>query len=105
VLVHKKMDAEIRSVGDTSGLTLLLGRAGRCTGANRQSPETAERFRTVETALEPMVAEVQRSGSARGFVAVYSTMALLKLRLGELDHGLQRGLNRAKAFGRHETPQ
>ena len=45
---------------------------------------TAERFRTVETALEPMVAEVQRSGSARGFVAVYSTMALLKLRLGEL---------------------
>ena len=23
------MDAEIRSVGDTSGLTLLLGRAGR----------------------------------------------------------------------------
>jgi DNA-binding CsgD family transcriptional regulator len=44
----------------------------------------AERFRTVETVLEPMVAEVRRSGSARGFVAVYSTLALLKLRLGEL---------------------
>jgi DNA-binding CsgD family transcriptional regulator len=45
---------------------------------------TAERFHTVETALERMVAEVQRSGSARGFVAVYSTLALLKLRLGTL---------------------
>jgi hypothetical protein len=40
---------------------------------------TAERFRTVETALGPMVAEVQRSGSARGFVATYSTLGLLKL--------------------------
>ena len=29
-------------------------------------------------------AEAQRSGSARGFVAVYSTLALLKLRLGAL---------------------
>ena len=45
---------------------------------------TAERFHPVETALELMVAEVQRSGSARGFVAVYSTLALLKLRLGAL---------------------
>jgi DNA-binding CsgD family transcriptional regulator len=45
---------------------------------------TAERFRPVETALELMVAEVQRSGSARGLVAVYSTLALLKLRLGAL---------------------
>jgi DNA-binding NarL/FixJ family response regulator len=45
---------------------------------------TAERFHTVETALEPMVAEVQRSGSARGFVATYSTLGLLKLRLGAL---------------------
>ena len=45
---------------------------------------TAERFHTVETALEPMVAEVQRSGSARGFVAAYSTLGLLKLRLGAL---------------------
>ena len=45
---------------------------------------TAERFHTVETALELMVPEVQRSGSARGFVAVYSSLALLKLRLGAL---------------------
>jgi DNA-binding NarL/FixJ family response regulator len=45
---------------------------------------TAERFHTVETALEPMVVEVQRSGSARGFVATYSTIGLLKLRLGAL---------------------
>ena len=45
---------------------------------------TAERFHTVETALKPMVAEVQRSGSARGLVAVYSTLGLLKLRLGAL---------------------
>jgi hypothetical protein len=45
---------------------------------------TAERFRTVETALEPMIGEVQRSGSARGFVAAYSTLVLLKLRLGAL---------------------
>ena len=31
-----------------------------------------------------MVAEVHRSGSARGLVAVYSTLGLLKLRLGAL---------------------
>jgi hypothetical protein len=45
---------------------------------------TAERFQTVENALEPLIAEVQRSGSARGFVAAYSTLGLLKLRLGAL---------------------
>ena len=45
---------------------------------------TAERFHTVQTALERTVAEVQRSGSARGLVAVYSTLALQKLRLGAL---------------------
>ena len=45
---------------------------------------TAERFDSVEIALGPMVAEVERSGSARGFVAVYSTLGLLKLRLGAL---------------------
>jgi DNA-binding CsgD family transcriptional regulator len=44
----------------------------------------AERFHTVETALEPLIAEVHRSGSARGFVAAYSTLGLLKLRLGAL---------------------
>jgi DNA-binding CsgD family transcriptional regulator len=44
----------------------------------------AERFTTVEAALEPMLAEVNRTGSARGFVAAYSTLGLLKLRLGAL---------------------
>jgi ATP/maltotriose-dependent transcriptional regulator MalT len=45
---------------------------------------TAERFDAVEAALGPMVTEVHRSGSARGFVAVYSTLGLLNLRLGAL---------------------
>ena len=45
---------------------------------------TAERFRAVEIALGPMLDEVRRSGSARGLVAVYSTLGLLKLRLGAL---------------------
>jgi DNA-binding CsgD family transcriptional regulator len=45
---------------------------------------TAERFDSVESALGPMLAEVHGSGSARGFVAVYSTLGLLKLRLGML---------------------
>jgi DNA-binding CsgD family transcriptional regulator len=45
---------------------------------------TAERFDAVEVALGPMVTEVHRSGSARGFVAVYSTLGLLRLRVGDL---------------------
>jgi DNA-binding NarL/FixJ family response regulator len=45
---------------------------------------TAERFHAVQTALACLVAEVQRSGSARGLVAVYSSLALLKLRVGAL---------------------
>jgi DNA-binding CsgD family transcriptional regulator len=45
---------------------------------------TAERFDAVEAALEPMMAEVTRTGSARGLVATYSTLGLLKLRLGAL---------------------
>src|SRR6202007_1872010 len=45
---------------------------------------TAERFTSVETALGPMAAEVHRSGSARGFIATYSALGLLKLRLGAL---------------------
>jgi DNA-binding CsgD family transcriptional regulator len=45
---------------------------------------TVEHFGSVETALGPMVAEVHRSGSARGLVATYSTLGLLKLRLGAL---------------------
>jgi DNA-binding CsgD family transcriptional regulator len=45
---------------------------------------TAERFEAVETAIEPMLADVRRSGSARGLVAVYSALGFLKLRLGAL---------------------
>jgi DNA-binding CsgD family transcriptional regulator len=45
---------------------------------------TAERFDAVERALGPMLAEVHRSGSARGMIAVYSTLGVLKLRLGAL---------------------
>ena len=44
----------------------------------------AERFDAVEAALEPMLEQVRQSGSARGLVAVYSTLGLLKLRLGAL---------------------
>jgi DNA-binding CsgD family transcriptional regulator len=45
---------------------------------------TAERFQAVDHALKPMLEEVQRTGSARGLVAVYSTVGLLNLRLGAL---------------------
>lgn len=45
---------------------------------------TAERFDAVELALGPMVGEVHRAGTARGLVAVYSTLGLLRLRLGAL---------------------
>jgi DNA-binding CsgD family transcriptional regulator len=45
----------------------------------------AERFGTVEKSLGPVLAQVHRGGSARGFVAAYSTLGLLKLRLGALD--------------------
>jgi DNA-binding CsgD family transcriptional regulator len=43
-----------------------------------------ERFGPVEDSLKPMLARVHRCGSARGFVAAYSTLGLLKLRLGAL---------------------
>jgi DNA-binding CsgD family transcriptional regulator len=45
---------------------------------------TAERFDVVESALQPMLAEAHRTGSTRGFVATYSTLGLLKLRVGML---------------------
>jgi DNA-binding CsgD family transcriptional regulator len=45
---------------------------------------TAERFAAVERSLKPMLAQVHRGGSARGFVAGYSTLGLLNLRLGAL---------------------
>ena len=44
----------------------------------------AECFGTVEESLKPMLAQVHRYGSARGFVAAYSALGLLKLRLGAL---------------------
>jgi DNA-binding CsgD family transcriptional regulator/tetratricopeptide (TPR) repeat protein len=45
---------------------------------------TTERFEAVASALDPMVAEAHRSGSARGLVASYSTLGFLNLRLGML---------------------
>jgi DNA-binding CsgD family transcriptional regulator len=45
---------------------------------------TAERFDAVETALVQLREQADRSGSSRGLVAVYSTAALLKLKLGDL---------------------
>ena len=44
----------------------------------------AERFGAVADALGPMLEQVHRCGSARGLVAAYSTLGLLKLRLGAL---------------------
>ena len=44
----------------------------------------AERFGTVEESFKPMLEQVHRCGSARGLVAAYSTLGLLKLRLGAL---------------------
>jgi tetratricopeptide (TPR) repeat protein len=43
-----------------------------------------ERFEIVEEALEVMLADAHRSGSARGLVATYSILGILKLRLGAL---------------------
>jgi DNA-binding CsgD family transcriptional regulator len=45
---------------------------------------TAERFGVVEAALETLREQVDRLGGSRGLVAVYSTLGLLKLRLGAL---------------------
>ena len=45
---------------------------------------TVERFGVVETALARLREEVERTGSARGLVAVFSTLGLVHLRLGEL---------------------
>jgi DNA-binding CsgD family transcriptional regulator len=44
----------------------------------------AERYDAVRAALEPMLAQVQQSGTARGLVATYSTLGLLELRVGAL---------------------
>ena len=45
---------------------------------------TAEEFEAVDRALQPMFAQVQQTGSARGLIAVYSSLGLLQLRRGAL---------------------
>ena len=45
---------------------------------------TAEGFDAVENSIDPMLAELRRTGSARGLVAVYSALGFLRLRLGAL---------------------
>ena len=45
---------------------------------------TAEDFGAVENSIDPMLAGLRRSGSARGLVAVYSALGFLRLRLGAL---------------------
>jgi DNA-binding CsgD family transcriptional regulator len=44
----------------------------------------AERFQPVEAALPAMIEAATRGGSARGLIAVYSSLGFLKLRLGAL---------------------
>jgi DNA-binding CsgD family transcriptional regulator len=44
----------------------------------------ADGFAAAEESLKPMLTQAHRRGSARGFVAAYSTLGLLKLRLGAL---------------------
>ena len=51
----------------------------------------AERFGTVEESLKPMLEQVHRYGSARGFVAAYSTLGLLKLRTRRAARGRRGG--------------
>jgi len=77
-----------------SQIAALLAEALERAGADGENWDTraallwvlvvAERFSTVEESLKPMLAQVHRCGSARGFVAAYSTLGLLKLRLGAL---------------------
>jgi DNA-binding CsgD family transcriptional regulator len=45
---------------------------------------TAEGFDAVENSIDPMLAGLRRTGSARGLVAVYSALGFLRLRLGAL---------------------
>jgi DNA-binding CsgD family transcriptional regulator len=45
---------------------------------------TAERFQPVEAALPAMIEAATRGGSARGLIAVYSSLGFAKLRLGAL---------------------
>jgi DNA-binding CsgD family transcriptional regulator len=77
-----------------SQIAALLEEALTCSGPGAANWNTraallwvlvaAERFGAVEETLGPMLERVHRCGSARGLVAAYSTLGLLKLRLGAL---------------------
>ena len=77
-----------------SQIAALLEEALKCAGPEVANWDTraallwvlvaAERFGTVEASLGPALEQVHRSGTARGLVAAYSTLGLLKLRLGAL---------------------
>ena len=77
-----------------SQIAALLEEALKCAGPEAANWDTraallwvlvaAERFGTVEASLGPALEQVHRSGTARGLVAAYSTLGLLKLRLGAL---------------------
>jgi DNA-binding CsgD family transcriptional regulator len=45
---------------------------------------TADGFEAVERAIDPLLNELSRTGSARGLIAAYSSLGFLKLRLGAL---------------------
>ena len=75
-------------------IAALLEETLRCSGPEAGNWDTraallwvlvvAERFGPVEESLGPALEQVHRSGSARGLVAAYSTLGLLKLRIGAL---------------------
>ena len=77
-----------------SQIAALLEEGLKCAGPEAANWDTraallwvlvaAERFGTVEASLGPALEQVHRSGTARGLVAAYSTLGLLKLRLGAL---------------------
>jgi DNA-binding CsgD family transcriptional regulator len=77
-----------------SQIAALLEEALTCSGPGAANWNTraallwvlvaAERFGVVEETLGPMLEQVHRCGSARGLVAAYSTLGLLKLRVGAL---------------------
>ena len=65
---------------------------------------TAERFEAVNAALGPMLAEVDRSGSARGLVAVYSSASARRRKVQGGDP-LAKPPSRRRGFRRsHPTP-
>jgi DNA-binding CsgD family transcriptional regulator len=45
---------------------------------------TADRFHAVDATITRMLDELEQTGSARGFIAAYSSLGFLKLRLGAL---------------------